>query len=102
MSILHLCNTFFEWELCDETPDTLERAFTQNPLFLQLQFLPLLYANRLDGLLVTEKPLFPLKRPLCLIDEFPPFDHLETWGYSQLAKVWATQHNIAYASQLSR
>ena len=55
MSILHLCNTFFEWELSGQLPTTLERAFAKNPIFLQLQFLPLIYANPDEGILVTEK-----------------------------------------------
>ncbi|NGX48160.1 MAG: hypothetical protein K1000chlam3_01550 [Chlamydiae bacterium] len=96
MSILHLCNTFFEWELADNVGPDLQSALMQNPIFTQLQFLPVLYANEGDGLLVSEKPeQMPL--PTYSLEERPPFQKLETWGYSLLAKKWAESQGLLYA-----
>ncbi len=96
MSILHLCNTFFEQELSGQIPDSIEKAFAQNSILMQLQFLPLLYANTSDGLLVTERPEKELNLELYLLGDTPPFSQLETWGYSNLAKQWADSLGILY------
>ncbi|MBS0628826.1 MAG: hypothetical protein JSS30_01215 [Verrucomicrobia bacterium] len=92
MSILHLCNTFFEWELSGQF-QTLEEAFDDNPIFLQLQYLPLVYADDNDGILVTKKVG---NGNLYSLNENPPFDRLETWGHSRLAKAWADERKIGY------
>src|SRR5258708_1134311 len=94
MSILHLCNTFFEWELAGEAPSALERAFEKSEIFLQLQFLPLLYAQNDDGLLTTFTPEEKLALSPHLLNEHPPFKRLETWGYSLLAQKWALAKKI--------
>lgn len=85
MSIIHLCNAFFEWELAGLIPDSLQRALLQSPVFAQLQYLPRLYANGSEGILVSEN----------LSDDFE-YAELSTWGYSQLAKKWAAERGIAY------
>ncbi len=92
MSILHLCNTFFEWELSGHFR-SLEEAFADNPIFLQLQYLPLLYADVGDGILVTEKAGMG---NFHLLSEHPPFERLELWGHSRLAKTWADKRGINY------
>ncbi len=94
MSTLHLCNTFFEWELAGELPSTLEGAIAHSPIFQQLQYLPLLYTDSADGILVTEKP--KQDGNFYLTSERPPFQKLETWGHSLLAKVWADERGIDY------
>ena len=96
MAILHLCNTFFEWELMGQTPPTLEEAFAKSPIFAQLQFLPVLYAKEGSALLVTLMPEEKFPFPLYLTSDRPPAAKLETWGYSQLAKEWAEERNIQY------
>jgi hypothetical protein len=53
---LHIANTFFEWELENEPHVDLMQAFAQNPIFLQLQFLPLLYGASEDGVLIAGVP----------------------------------------------
>jgi len=85
MSILHLCNTFFEWELSGLLPLSLEAAFAQTPIFLQLQYLPTVYADPSDGILTID-----------MLSQNPPYKQLETWGASLLAKVWADERKIAY------
>lgn len=95
MSILHLCNTFFEWELAGKIESDLKAAFGKSPIFAQLQFLPYLYAKSSDGILVSEKPEHcPLQT--YDLNENPPFQKLETWGYSLLAKKWADHRKISY------
>lgn len=94
-SILHLCNTFFEWELADNIGSTLEEAFAKSPIFSQLQFLPYLYGNSEDGVVVSKKPEKQLLSTFTL-DEHPHFDQLETWGHSLLAKEWADKRGIPY------
>lgn len=95
MSILHLCNTFFEWELADNIGTDLKTALEKNPIFAQLQFLPYLYGNPQDGVLVSQIPKeTPL--PTFSLQDNPPFQKLETWGYSLLAKKWAEEKGIAY------
>lgn len=53
---LHIANTFFEWELENTASIDLTEAFAQHPIFKQLQFLPCLYANPQDVVLVSEIP----------------------------------------------
>lgn len=96
MSILHLCNTFFEWELSGNAPPNLEEALTQFPIFFQLQYLPLVYSNPEDGILVSEKPNNSKRDNFFLIKDRPRFSRLETWGHSKLAKAWADDRGIAY------
>lgn len=92
MSILHLCNTFFEYELAGLAEDILQK----NPIFEQLQFLPYLYAAEDHGVLASQAPDDP-KLPTYTFDDFPPFEKLETWGHSQIAKDWADKKGIAYS-----
>lgn len=94
-SILHLCNTFFEWELAGTIGPDLAAAFNKSPIFAQLQFLPYLYASAEDGVLISKKPENPTLATFTF-DESPSFDRLETWGHSLLAKKWADKRGITY------
>lgn len=85
MSILHLCNTFFEYELAGQFR-SLEEALSSNALVQQLQFLPLVYKDPSDGIVVSG---------ICP-DSPSSFSKLETWGHSRLAKGWADQKKIPY------
>ena len=97
MSILHFCNVFFEWELAGLCPDTLEKAVEQHLVFRQLQYLPLTYGKAGEGVLASQKPDTPTPLPVYTFEETPPFTHLETWGYSRLAKEWAEKKGLSYA-----
>lgn len=98
MSILHICNTHFEWELAGQLPSSLEKAFSLHPIFLQLQFLPIVYALEGDGLAVTAFPPENLPFPLHLFKQSPlrGYEKISTWGYSQLVKQWADKQGIPY------
>lgn len=85
MSILHLCNTFFEWELSDSIGKNLSLAFHKSPIFLQLQFIPRLYVKEQDGIALSED-----------LDQSFSYQKLETWGYSLLAKSWAEKKGLSY------
>ncbi len=96
--ILHCANTFVEWEI-ESSPDiSLYQAFHHHLVYLQLQFLPLLYADPSDAILVSDLPLesYPHHSLYTLEDEMPVFSHLESWGASQLVQTWAQRHGIAY------
>lgn len=96
MSILHLCNAFFEFELAEQLPPSLESAIASDPIFLQLQFLPLAYANERDKIAVSALPEgFPASR--FVLFKHPPKDAtLSTWGASLLIKQWADRHGLSY------
>lgn len=96
MSILHVSNIFFEWELAGKAPPTLEEALAQNPICEQLQFLPLVYADSKDAILVTAKPQNAVSHPLFLPEDRPPVGMISSWGYSLLIQEWADKRNIPY------
>jgi len=96
MSILHLCNSFFEFELAGSLPSTLEEAMVSDAIFLQLQFLPLSYANPGEKTLVSELPSnFPTE-PFALLETPPKDGVLQTWGASLLIKEWADKWSLEY------
>jgi len=95
MSILHVCNTFFEWELAGLAGDTLASALTLNPIMTQLQFLPYVYGNEIDSVLATDKP-DEMTLPTYTLDEQPPLSKVETWGASQLVQEWALARDLQY------
>lgn len=104
MSKLHIANTFFEWELGTQPHCSLLEAFSQNAIFRQLQFLPVLYSSAGEGLLVSEAPSTDycsfLKEPpqiFTLSDpSFLPFEELESWGPSRLISAFADAHQLRY------
>ncbi|MDN3507176.1 MAG: hypothetical protein P0S96_08105 [Simkaniaceae bacterium] len=95
MSILHVCNTFFEWELAGLAGNDLASALTINPIMAQLQFLPYVYGNETDSVLATDKP-DEMTIPTYTLDERPPFSKIETWGASKLVQEWALSHDLLY------
>ena len=80
MSQLHVCNTFFERELEFPNRKSLTDRLRSHPIVMQLQFLPLLYANPEDRILVSDLPDAPDPR-LCLSPP-PGITHIEHWGPS--------------------
>ena len=105
MSKLHIANTFVEWELETDPEIALEKAFHLHPVYLQLQFLPLLYANADDCLLVTD---LPAEETLNIPEIAPPqlsllsgkidcsHGEIEAWGPSRLIAKWAQDHHCRY------
>lgn len=123
MSTLHICNTFFEWELENPTPLDLSEAFAQHVVFKQLQFLPVLYGKEKDGVLVCETPnpeyllslpftpptlhllsdkkKLPFNLATAIEDDksTQPFDfkQIQSWGPSLLIAKWAKKHTLNYS-----
>ena len=105
---LHIANTFFEWELETDPNVPLSEAFYQHSIYLQLQFLPLLYADPHDAIAVSDRPsaddLSFLQTQgiaiphLFTLDEkpFPKEWKIESWGPSRLIAKWAKQHGLTY------
>lgn len=91
MAKLYIENTFFEEEiLCPNK--SLYSLFHSHPHILQLQFLPLLYANKEDTVVVSNYPetsyLKTLKNPpnLMLLEEFistRPLEKTSLWAPSK-------------------
>lgn len=67
-----------------------------HPVVKQLQFLPLLYAEPNDRILVSDLPDNPDPR-LCLIDDPPKELSIEHWGPSLAIAAWAKKHGIPYS-----
>ncbi len=91
----HIANTHFELELAGEPIPSLHSAF------LQLQFLPCLYASPLDTVLVSHLPgpPFSCQQKLHLLDSFAPLPGalLETWAPSQILANWAKEKGLRYS-----
>ncbi len=97
MSRLHVCNAFFESELEGTGERDLESWIRSHKIFLQLQFLPLLYAAPEDRILVTDLPSEgPLDPRLCLIRDLPCALPIEDWGPSLAVAAFAKKHRLPY------
>lgn len=105
---LHIANTFFEWELTEKKEPPFDQAFFKMPVFLQLQYLPLIYAPHDDTVLVTSEPdvafwefleTKKIKAPkihLLSSTSFPK-GPIESWGPSRSIAKWAKLHHLSYA-----
>ncbi len=107
MTKLHLANTNFEWEIAANKIYPVEKGLENHQIFLQLQFLPFLYADPKDGVAVTHEPNDHFWKALELEGIQPselhllsskkvPYDQVETWGASRNAAEWAKHHKISY------
>lgn len=105
--ILHIANTHFEWECSTKTSKKLKDSFLIHPNFVQLQFLPFLYGDSSDYVLLTHEPdptywdlLKQFRnnhpKPVYINDTIPKVTRIDSWGPSQLITDWANQHNILY------
>lgn len=95
MAKLHICNTFFEKELEEKMALSLREWVESSPIFLQLQFLPILYAKKEDLILVSHLP--EKKDPrFCLIEDPPKGYEISHWGPSSAIEKWAKEHHLDY------
>lgn len=109
--VIHIANTDVEFEYANSSPLTLQESWSQHPLCLQFQYLPLLYAKSDDVVAVTELPekgyldrlmqtgWWPDGLPqMILLDNREPLENLEckSWGFSLLVKKWAEERGIKY------
>ncbi len=96
MPFLHIANTCFEAEL--DQGGSLLTLFEKNPLFLQLQFLPLLYGKPNDAIGVTHAPdpSFEALRWYLLEENHFPDLPIESWGASLAIAAWSTKKKLTY------
>lgn len=109
MRKIHLANTDVEFELAQASHPPFEQQWSRHSLCLQLQFLPLLYADSQDFVAVTRYPtkdyLIDLEQilqtklpPLVLISnpQVPENYLCLPWGHSPQVQRWTAQWNIDY------
>lgn len=103
MSVIHICNTFFESELESSvfenskgSKKSLIERFRSSPVVSQLQFLPLLYAGKEDVILVSDLPENPDPR-LQLLETAKIKGNIEHWGSSLSIAEWAKTREIPYS-----
>lgn len=98
MSLIHICNTFFERELASPLPNR-DRSLLQwmrcHPVVLQLQFLPLLYASMEEMIGVSDLPENPDPR-LIPLDQ-PKRAQISSWGSSLSLFQWAKEKGLSYS-----
>lgn len=110
-SLVHLANTDVEFEYALSTSRSIEQNWSRHPACLQLQFLPLLYAEPQDIVAVTALPSSDYlknlqhmrggleKTPrLALLQDIEPFQAKEclSWGPSQQVQAWANARQMVY------
>lgn len=105
---LHIANTFFEWELEQPIPiaRTIPEILSTSPIYLQLQFLPFLYADENDAILVSHPPppeYEAIRKGHGLPDlKVYTFETLHTntdllvdpWGHSEMIAQWAFSKHL--------
>jgi hypothetical protein len=110
--IVHIANTNVEFEFAHPSLQSLEMSWSHYPTCLQLQFLPLLYAQPEDIVAVTALPSqeyletlqksgwWPQGLPqLALLQEEKPFqgNHCLSWGASRQVQAWAVSRQMHYS-----
>lgn len=113
---VYIANTQVEFEMENSTPQNFEKfedTFAAHPFCLQLQFLPLLFAQPEDKVAVTALPssdylytlektgFFPLGMPrLVLLTDEEAFKGgtCLSWGPSQQVRRWAEERKMTYVS----
>ncbi|MGH2638878.1 MAG: hypothetical protein ACRDF4_06305, partial [Rhabdochlamydiaceae bacterium] len=102
---MHIANTDLEFELGRSSQLPLEKALRRNLIVHQLQFLPLLYMEKGDGVCVTDAPMEYgaglgsesfCGRWHLLSDRHFPYDQVESWGASKCVAEWAKSRQLIY------
>jgi hypothetical protein len=114
MQYVHLANTDFEFELSQPPGlDTIESTWNRFPICLQLQFLPLLFADEQDAIVVTQIPeagfieqfsyltsggsrSLPSFIRLSDSPDLTPYDRCLSWGVSNKVREWAFNRGLPY------
>jgi len=97
MPFLHIANTNFESELSASSPCKVAALIQSHPIFMQLQFLPLLYRGPEDGLAVTHMPSLSLPRCHLLDEQHFPYPQIESWGASPSIAAEAQKKKLSYS-----
>jgi hypothetical protein len=110
--MLFIANTFFEWELEGRFKGMdLKEVFAHHPFLRVLQYLPFLYSNPDDGVLVSEKPSseyletlkqFGIQNPAKAVtyekEQYSRWTEIKSWGASEIVAAWAKSKGINYFS----
>ena len=110
-SLVHIANTDVEFELAHLSSRSLEKSWNRYPLCLQLQFLPMLYAQADEWVAVTQlpdasymellqdHPWFQHGIPQLTLLSHPSLaanSHCLPWGHSPQIQAWATKNRVFY------
>lgn len=113
MSTVYIANTNFEFELAEMPFPSLEQSLSLHPLCLQLQFLPLLYAQPQDKVAITALPSHDYLASLLQLGWWPeglpqlvplhlhePFQGKKcvSWGPSRLVQAWSQARHMPYVT----
>lgn len=107
MRKLYIANSNFEFELMEKSVFPIVASLKKHPLCLQLQFLPLFFADESDAVLVTDLPSveylnhlkkkgFRLPSLLTYNQQIPPHLEITSWGWSRSLASWASENKLAY------
>lgn len=109
MKHLYITNTDFEFELSRGHSLPLSEALEQHPVFMQLQFLPLLYGDKDDVVVVTALPdneyleylsglgFSPLPTLLVMDKDVIPKDYqIVSWGMSPEIAEWSKKQRVEF------
>ena len=108
MAKIRIANAQFEWEMQQKKPADLISSFLTHPIYLQLQFLSLLYSEPDDLCLITHTPdpdfIKRIEKTLCKKITFDflqtitlPKYEIDTWGDSLSISSWAKKRNLPFA-----
>jgi len=103
--VLCIANTHFELELGSHERLSIMDALEKNPIALQLQYLPLIYAHSSDICLATTLPpkesledlqavLPQLPKIATFEDQFENDHEISAWGYSRQILNWIQSKNL--------
>lgn len=100
--MVQICNPYFEWELKNSAGKTIEEASLAHLIFAQLQFLPILYAEPGESLVVSAKPDAEFcknaQHTFYFPDEpLPRGAKITDWGASLLIQNFAKERRLSYA-----
>ncbi|MBA3721616.1 MAG: hypothetical protein H0W88_04370 [Parachlamydiaceae bacterium] len=114
MKTIHIANTDFEFELAnDDISIPIDQAWNNKTMCLQLQYLPLIYADESDAIALTTLPdqLFieyfsslpwrskaklPAFIPIGTKQKFDEYDRCVSWGASRKIQQWANERGVYY------
>ncbi len=91
-------NINFEWELGTNGALSLEASLWSHRNFVQLSYLPLLYAKEDEGVCVTHLPPEPFIRDnlFLMSEETIPGKEVRSWAYSPSIEAWAKKRGLLY------
>lgn len=109
MPEIRIANTYFEAEMESPSMLSLEKSFGAHPVYLQLQFLPFLYSDPDDIVMLTHLPdpeyidrlkqrgIRTPKIHLYTANEPLPHYPIDCWGFTPAVQKWAKEHHLSFS-----